>query len=89
LPYRKRHPCYRAAQVWGYIIEVDPALAAVRDILLIAGFDVLHETAYECALEIERYAAKLGFGPIVGTLPRHAAPGVRGGALSIAANEPR
>ena len=25
-----------------------------------AGFDVLNETAYECVLEIERYAVKLG-----------------------------
>jgi hypothetical protein len=44
---------------------VDPGLAAVRDILLIAGFDVLHETAYEGVLEIERYATKLGYRPIV------------------------
>jgi hypothetical protein len=49
----------------GIHCELDPGLAAVRDILLIAGFDVLHETAYECVLEIERYAAKLGYRPIV------------------------
>jgi hypothetical protein len=46
-------------------MAVDLGLAAVRDILLIARFDVRHETAYECVLEIERYAVKLGYRQIV------------------------
>jgi ABC-type phosphate/phosphonate transport system substrate-binding protein len=40
---------------------VDPGLASARDTLLLAGFDVLHETAYESVLEIERYAVRLGY----------------------------
>lgn len=40
---------------------LDPRLASVREALLLDGFDVVHETAYESVLEIERYAIKLGY----------------------------
>jgi len=45
-------------------VTADPSLASVRDALLIAGFDVPGETAYDCVLEIERCAIRLGYPQI-------------------------
>jgi ABC-type phosphate/phosphonate transport system substrate-binding protein len=51
------------AAIRAALVEVaeDPGLAALREALLIAGFDVLPETAYESVLEIERFAIRLDY----------------------------
>jgi hypothetical protein len=45
-------------------VAEDPGLATLREALLIAGFDVLPETAYESVLEIERFAIELDYPEI-------------------------
>jgi ABC-type phosphate/phosphonate transport system substrate-binding protein len=45
-------------------VAEDPGLAALREALLIAGFDVLPETAYDSVLEIERVAIRLDYPEI-------------------------
>jgi ABC-type phosphate/phosphonate transport system substrate-binding protein len=45
-------------------VAEDPRLAPLREALLIAGFDVLPETAYESVLQIERFAIDFDYPQI-------------------------